>query len=435
MPAYAVIGGQWGDEGKGKVVDFLAEDSHYVVRYSGGNNAGHTVINEKGSFALHLVPSGIFWPHVTCVIGNGVVVDPSVLLAEIEALEERAVDTSRLVLSDRAHVIMPYHVTLDVLEEQSRGASAIGTTGKGIGPAYMDKVGRVGIRVGELLDAANEDTFLPRLEHAVKQKNALITKVYGGEPIDMGLLMGQCVEWGEQLKPYIQPTEQLLQSALSRGDNVLIEGAQGALLDIDHGTYPYVTSSSPSIGGAYTGLGIPPRSIAGCAGVFKAYSTRVGGGPLVTELTDEVGASIREKAWEFGATTGRPRRVGWFDAVAARYSADLNGFTSLVLTRLDILDGMESVKICTGYRLNGGSLDCFPGNSSTVERCEPIYEEFEGWTEPTASVTQMENLPGKALRYVRRLEELIGVPIDLISTGPRREETVVGRPFMRPREA
>ena len=430
MPAFAVIGGQWGDEGKGKIVDFLAQDTQYVVRYSGGNNAGHTVINEKGEFALHLVPSGIFWPHVTCVIGNGVVIDPGVLLEELSQLRSQGVDTSRLIVSDRAHVVMPYHVILDILEEQSKGDNAIGTTGKGIGPAYMDKVARIGIRVGELLDASNEEAFLPRLKHVVDQKNAIITKIYGHTPVSLDDLLQQCIEWGEQLRPFIQPTEVVLQQALSKGDNILIEGAQGALLDLDHGTYPFVTSSSPSIGGAYTGLGIPPRSISRAIGVFKAYSTRVGGGPLVTELKDEIGESIREKAWEFGTTTGRPRRVGWFDAVAARYSANLNGFTSIVLTRLDILDGMESIKMCTGYTVNGKPVDYFPANVATLDQCKPIYEEFEGWTEPTASVTQMEKLPVGALKYIKRLEELIGVPIDMISTGPRREETVVSRSFI-----
>ena len=430
MPAYAVIGGQWGDEGKGKVVDFLAKEAQYVVRFSGGNNAGHTVINDKGKFAFHLVPSGIFWPQVSCVIGNGVVVDPDVLLVEVQGLMDQGVDTSRLLVSDRAHLIMPYHVTLDLLEEQSRGERAIGTTGRGVGPAYMDKVGRIGLRVGDLRDVPNEDVFLPRLEHVVKQKNALITKVYGGEPVLLDDLYQKWLEWGERLRPYIHSTELVLQEALARGDNVILEGAQGTLLDIDHGTYPYVTSSSPSVGGAYTGVGIPPQSISGVAGVFKAYSTRVGSGPLVTELTDAVGDAIRERAWEYGATTGRPRRCGWFDAVAARYSASLNGFTSVVLTRLDVLDGFSPVKVCTAYRVDGQTISRFPSDAATLERCEPVYEEFPGWTDPTASAQHREALPKGALAYVDRLEELIGVPIDLISTGPKREETVVVRPII-----
>ena len=430
MPAFAVIGGQWGDEGKGKVVDFLAQYSQYVVRYAGGNNAGHTVINDKGKFSFHLVPSGIFWPKVSCLIGNGVVLDPDVLLGEIQELHEQGVDTSRLFVSDRAHIIMPYHVTIDLLEERARGAYAIGTTGRGVGPAYMDKVARMGIRVGDLLTAADEDAFLPRLQRVVEQKNALITKVYGGEPVALDELYQRCLAWSEGLAPYIRPTEVILQEALAKGENILLEGAQGTLLDIDHGTYPYVTSSSPSVGGAPTGLGISPKSIAEIVGVFKAYSTRVGAGPLVSELKDEVGDAIRELAWEYGATTGRPRRCGWFDAVAARYSAGINGFTSVVLTRLDVLDSFSPVKVCTAYRVDGQVTDKFPTSVSTLERCEPVYEEFPGWTEPTASARRLEDLPEGALRYVKRIEELVGVPIDLISTGPRREETISIRPIV-----
>ncbi len=431
MPAYAVIGAQWGDEGKGKVVDFLAERADYVVRFSGGNNAGHTVINEMGEFAFHLVPSGIFWPQVTCVIANGVVVDPEVLLGEIQGLQERGVDTSRLYISDRAHLIMPYHVTLDALEERSKGGQAIGTTGKGVGPAYMDKVGRVGIRVGDLLEVNDEERFLPRLMHVVEQKNALITKVYGGEPISVEELLEKCLQWGEQLAPYIRPTEVVLHDALANGKTVLLEGAQGTLLDIDHGTYPFVTSSSPSIGGASSGTGIPPHAIEGVAGIFKAYSTRVGAGPLVTELTDDVGEKIRELAWEYGTTTGRARRIGWFDAVAARYSAQVNGFTSVVLTRLDVLDGISPIKVCTGYSIHGNVLPHFPTNNEVLEQCQPVYEEFAGWDQPTASATNLDRLPAGARRYVDRLGELIGVPVDLISTGPKREETVAIRPILR----
>ncbi|MCL0044409.1 adenylosuccinate synthase, partial [Dehalococcoidia bacterium] len=344
MPAYAVIGAQWGDEGKGKVVDYLTERSQYVVRFSGGNNAGHTVINDKGEFAFHLVPSGIFWPNVRCIIGNGVVIDPEVLLVEIQSLHNQGIDTRNLSLSDRAHIIMPYHVTLDQLEEESKGVHAIGTTGSGVGPAYVDKVARVGIRVGDLLEASHKATFLPKLERVLNHKNALITKIYGGKPLSIETLYQQCLDWSVRLRPYIDTTEEILQEALIKGETILLEGAQGSLLDIDHGTYPYVTSSSPSIGGASTGLGIPPQSIAGVIGIFKAYSTRVGAGPLVPELDDEAGNAIRERAWEYGVTTGRPRRCGWFDAVAGRYSATINGFTSIVLTRLDVLDGFSPVK-------------------------------------------------------------------------------------------
>ena len=430
MPAYAVIGAQWGDEGKGKVVDFLAERVQYVVRFSGGNNAGHTVINHMGEFAFHLVPSGIFWPQVTCVIGNGVVVDPGVLLEEIQGLQDRGVDTSRLLLSDRAHLILPYHVMLDGLEERARGAQAIGTTGKGVGPAYMDKVARIGLRVGDLLEVDDEKEFLPRLKHVVQQKNAMITKVYGGEAIPLEGLLDKLREWGERLAPYISTTESVLQGALAEGENILLEGAQGTLLDIDHGTYPYVTSSSPSIGGACTGAGIPPQAIAGVTGIFKAYSTRVGNGPLVTELTDDVGDTIRELAWEYGTTTGRARRIGWFDAVAARYSAQVNGFTSVVLTRLDVLDSISPIKVCTAYRIDGEVVHTFPTNKAVLERCEPVYEEFPAWSDPTASIQRLEDLPENARRYVTRLEELIGVPINLISTGPKRDETIPIRPII-----
>lgn len=430
MPAYAVIGAQWGDEGKGKVVDFLSERAQYVVRFSGGNNAGHTVINEQGKFGLHLVPSGIFWPQVSCIIGNGVVIDPDVLLGEITDLQARGIDTNRLYISDRAHLIMPYHIALDILEENARGVQAIGTTRKGVGPAYVDKAARVGIRVGDLLEVDDEKRFLPRLRKVLEQKNALIAKVHGGEPISEETLIKQFQGWSKNLAPYIRPTEMILQSALEKGEHILLEGAQGTLLDIDHGTYPYVTSSSPSIGGACTGTGIPPTAIAEVAGVFKAYCTRVGTGPLVTELNDEIGETIRDLAWEYGTTTGRARRIGWFDAVAARYSAQVNGYTSLVLTRLDVLDRITPIKICTGYRVDGNVINYFPTNNEVLERCEPIYEELQGWEEPTASMQRLQDLPTNARKYVEELEKLIGIPIHLISTGPTREETVSIKPII-----
>lgn len=427
MPAYAIIGGQWGDEGKGKIVDFLTEKAHHVVRFSGGNNAGHTVITQQGEFKFHLIPSGIFWSHATCVIGNGVVVDPDVLVEELRGLQAYKVDVSHLVVSDRAHVIMPYHIALDRLEEQARGKGALGTTGKGVGPAYVDKVARWGIRVGDLLDS---DALLPRLSFVVEQKNAQITRIYGGEPFSVEELYDQCRRWAEQLASYIKSTEGLLAEALERGENVLLEGAQGALLDVDHGTYPYVTSSSPTVGGAVTGTGINPRYVAGTVGVFKAYTTRVGSGPLPSEIFDEVGETIRERAWEYGTTTGRPRRCGWFDAVAARHSATINGFTSTVLTRLDVLDGFPSVKICVAYQVDGQTVDRFPSSATVLERCQPVYEELPGWDEPTASLQHLDDLPPQARAYVQHLEELIGCPIDVISTGPRREETVLIRPIL-----
>jgi len=425
MPAYAVIGGQWGDEGKGKVIDYLAGGVDSVVRYAGGNNAGHTVVNDKGTFQLHLVPSGICWPNVYGIIGNGVVVDPDVLVGELTEIAARGIDTSKLFISERAHVIMPYHVVLDRLEEEARGDAAIGTTGRGIGPAYMDKTGRMGIRVGDLLDW---DTLEPLVAQNLKQKNALITKIYGGEPLALDDVLAKCRIWADQMTPYAKATEQLVQDLLAQNKKVLLEGAQGTLLDIDHGSYPYVTSSSPSIGGACTGLGLNPQAIRGVLGVFKAYSTRVGSGPMPSEINDEEAEEIREKAQEFGVTTGRARRIGWFDSIAARYSQLVNGFTGLVLTRLDILDDFDSVKVCVGYAVDGKRVDRFPANTRLLARCEPIYEELPGWDQPTASATELSQLPENALAYVKRIEELVGCRVQIISTGPRREETIQVEP-------
>ncbi len=427
MPAYAVLGGQWGDEGKGKIVDFLSEKAHIVARFSGGNNAGHTVMNEQGEFKFHLVPSGVFWPQVTCVIGNGVVVDPAVLIEEITGLEERGVDVSRIVVSDRAHLIMPYHVLLDQLEEASRGGGALGTTGRGVGPAYTDKTARIGLLAGDLL--STEDLY-PHLKDVLERKNALITKVYGGQPLELEEIYEKCKCWSQALSSYIRPTEPLIYQAMDQGQNIILEGAQGALLDLDHGTYPYVTSSYPTIGGACIGLGISPRDIDGIVGVFKAYSTRVGAGPFPTELTDETADIIRERAWEYGTTTGRPRRCGWFDAVAARHSARVNGFTSAVLTRLDVLDGFATIKICNSYKINGETIDYFPGSAAELQKCEPVLEELPGWTEPTASTTRFQDLPSQATAYVQRIATSIGVPVDLISTGPYRHETVTIKPLL-----
>ena len=429
MPAYAVIGGQWGDEGKGKVVDFLSEKAHCVVRYQGGNNAGHTVVTQKGEFSLHLVPSGILWPQVTCIIGNGVVVDPDILIEEMDNLESRGIDTSRLYISERAHLIMPYHILLDQLEERARGSEALGTTGRGVGPAYTDKTGRMGIRAGELFDISTED-FLPRLKRTIEFKNNIITRIYGEAPVSLEEVYDKCLRWGQRLKHHIRPTELIVHKTLSEDHNILLEGAQGTLLDLDHGTYPYVTSSSPSIGGAGTGMGMSPRDIISITGVFKAYSTRVGSGPMVSEMDDSTGDALREKAWEYGVTTGRARRIGWFDAVAGRYSVLVNGFTSLVLTRLDVLDGFPHIKICVGYEIDGDTIDHFPASASLLGRCRPVYEELPGWEVPTASATQMSQLPREAVAYVRRVEELVGSPIHIISTGPRRGETIVIKPIL-----
>ena len=425
MPAYAVIGGQWGDEGKGKVIDYLAGDVDSVVRYAGGNNAGHTVVNEKGTFQLHLVPSGICWPDVYGIIGNGVVVDPDVLVNELAEIGARGIDTSKLVISERAHVIMPYHVVLDALEEEARGDAAIGTTGRGIGPAYMDKTGRMGIRVGDLLDW---EALVPMVTQVLEHKNALITKVYGGKALALDDVLAKCRIWADQMAPYAMATEQLVQDLLAQNKRVLLEGAQGTLLDIDHGSYPYVTSSSPSIGGACTGLGLNPQAIKGVLGVFKAYSTRVGSGPMPSEITDDEAEEIREKAQEFGVTTGRARRIGWFDGVAAKYSQLINGFTGIVLTRLDILDEFDSVKVCVGYEVSGERLDRFPANTGLLARCKPVFEEMPGWDKPTASATELSQLPENALAYVHKIEELVGCRAQIISTGPSRAETIQVEP-------
>ena len=419
MPAYAVIGGQWGDEGKGKIIDYLARDASAVARYSGGNNAGHTVINDAGTFKLHLVPSGICWPHVTNIIGNGVVVDPDVLLGEINELN---LTPEKLVVSDRAHLILPYHVELDKLEEARRGNDAIGTTGRGVGPAYLDKVNRTGLRAGELLDPEDLATRLPAI---VEFKNEVLTKIYGADPVNIEDIFKASRRWATELGPYIKPAEYFVAEVLESGENLILEGAQGALLDLDHGSYPYVTSSNPTVGGALSGVGIGPRAFAGVAGVFKAYTTRVGAGPFPTELLDEVGEKIRTIGKEVGTTTGRARRVGWFDGVAGRYSAKINGFDALIITKLDILDGFDTVKVCVAYEIDGQRTENFPIDSALLARSKPIYEEFPGWSGSTAGITRPEDIPANATTYIRFIEDILGVKASVISSGPRREETVV----------
>lgn len=426
VPAYAVIGGQWGDEGKGKIIDVLARDAAVVARYSGGNNAGHTVMNQYGTFKFHLVPCGMCWPETMNIIGNGVVVDPDVLLEEIRLAGEARLP-GRLAVSDRAHLIMPYHITMDRLQESARGQNAIGTTGRGIGPAYVDKVNRTGIRAGELLDL---EDLLIRLPELVDAKDTLFTKVYGADPVDRDELFEKVRTWAAGLGPFIQPVEEIAGRALDNGENVVLEGAQGALLDIDHGTYPYVTSSNPTVGGTMTGIGIGPRRFGGVAGVFKAYCTRVGAGPFPTELTGELGEAIRQKAGEFGATTGRPRRCGWFDAVAGRYSVRVNDFDTMVITRLDILDGFETINVCVAYELDGERIERFPVDSAVLKRCKPVYEEIPGWEGTTAGLTDPDQLPAGARRYVEHLERLLGIPASIISTGPTRDETIIIRQLM-----
>jgi len=426
MPVTVIVGVQWGDEGKGKVIDLLAEKASMVVRFSGGPNAGHTVYNPHGKFTLHLVPAGIFYPHTTCIIGNGVVVSPAVLTEELDQLASKGIDTSRLLISARAHLIMPYHTLLDKLEEEAKGTAALGTTRSGVGPAYMDKVGRLGIRAGDLTDL---DGLRQRLRFVLDQKNNVITKVYGAAPLSFEEIYGQYCRYAERLAPMIRETEPIVAEAIERNHRVLLEGAQGSLLDVDFGTYPYVTSSSVIAAGAFSGLGLSPTKIDYVFGVVKAYTTRVGAGPMPTELHDETGERIRQIAQEFGATTGRARRCGWFDAVAARFSTRINGFNGLVLTRLDVLDSFPSIKICTAYKLNGAVTDRFPTSIAALEKCQPVYEELPGWQCRTTDMRRFAELPKPAKDYVKRLEDLMGCPIDIISIGPRREESITIRPI------
>ncbi|MFC2057269.1 adenylosuccinate synthase [Chloroflexota bacterium] len=427
MPVIAVIGAQWGDEGKGKVVDLLAEKARLVVRFSGGDNAGHTVINHYGEFGLHLVPSGIFSTQATCIIGNGVVINPAVLIDEIDLINQRGVDTSRLYISDRAHLVMPYHLLLDGLEEESRGGKAIGTTRKGIGPSFADKIARLGIRTGDLLD---KKALLERLRPILDYKNTILTKIYGVSPLSLDEVYSQYCQHGERLAPYIHDTTTVVEEALDRKELVLLEGAQGALLDTDFGTYPYATSSSPLAAGSCLGAGVSPTKINSILGVFKAYCTRVGGGPMPTELKDETGDSIRELAHEYGTTTGRPRRCGWFDAVAARYSTRINGFTGTAITRLDILDTMPSLKICVGYKLDGETINYFPSSIAALDRCQPVYEELAGWQASTTHIRKYEDLPALARQYISRLEELTACPANIICVGPEREQTIEVRAIL-----
>ena len=427
MPVIAVIGAQWGDEGKGKVVDMLAEKARVVVRFSGGDNAGHTVINPLGEFSLHLIPSGIFSSQTTCIIGNGVAINPTVLLKEIDQLNQRGVDTGQLIISDRAHLIMPYHILLDSLEEKWRGGQAIGTTGRGIGPAFADKVARLGIRAGELLD---KEILRKQLRFILDYKNAILTKVHEVNPLSFDEVYRQYCQYGERLMPYIRETTEILETALHRDELILLEGAQGTLLDPDFGTYPYTTSSSPLAGEGSLGSGISGNKITGVLGVFKVYCTRVGSGPMPTELTDGTGDLIRETAHEYGTTTGRARRCGWFDAIAARFSNRINGFTRIAFTRLDILDTLPHLKICVGYQLDGKVIDFFPANIAALERCQPIYEELPGWQVPTTHIRQYQQLPPQARQYVERLAELTACPISFICVGPEREQTIEVRPIL-----
>ena len=421
MSSIVIMGSQWGDEGKGKMTDWLAQKADMIVRYQGGNNAGHTIAFNGKTYKLQLIPSGIFEPQKINVIGNGVVVNPKALLSELQMLKDAGVTPSNLKISSRAHLILPYHIQLDIAQEKQRGDQKVGTTHNGIGPAYMDKAARIGIRMCDLLE---KDTFAAKLKENLVQKNALFEKIYDEEPFDFDSLFNEYYEYGQQLKAYVTDTSVLVNEAISAGKNVLFEGAQGIMLDLDHGTYPYVTSSNPVVGGALAGAGVGPQSLTKMVGVCKAYSTRVGEGPFPTELTNETGDWIREKAHEYGTVTGRPRRIGWFDAVAMRHAKRVSGMNCLSLNLLDIFTGLKKVKICTAYMLDGKQIDYYPASLKELERCEPVYEEFDGWTEDISTVTEYDQLPANAKKYLKRIEELTGLQLMTISVGPSREQTI-----------
>jgi len=415
-----VVGLQWGDEGKGKIVDGLTERFDIVVRYQGGSNAGHTVVVNGEKFVLHLVPSGILHPDKLCVIGNGVVVDPATLIAEVADLRGRGVHVGEnLAVSDRAHVVMPYHKLLDQLDD--RGERKIGTTGRGIGPCYVDKMSRTGIRMGELLDP---DGFREHLRANIEQKNRVLRVLYGVEPLSFDRILEEYLGYADQLRGLIRDTVALLNRAFREGKRILFEGAQGALLDVDFGTYPYISCSNASTSGAATGTGLPPRAIGRVLGIMKAYCTRVGEGPFVTELDDSIGALLRERGREYGATTGRPRRCGWFDAVAVRHSAALCGADSIALTKLDVLTGLEEIRVAVAYRLDGKILDVLPSDCRLLARCEPVYRSFPGWKSDISRCDAFDDLPHEAQAYVRALEAEVGIPIATVSVAPERSAVI-----------
>ena len=415
----AVLGAQWGDEGKGKIVDLLTPNFSIVARYQGGHNAGHTVYANGRKFVLRLLPSGILHQGVTCIIGNGVVIDPQALFAEIDEIEGAGIPVGdRLVISDKAHLILPYHRELDLLSEARRGERKIGTTSRGIGPAYEDKIARRGVRVGDL---ANPDSLAEAIRHNVDARNRLIKE----STMDWKQVHDDLKRSWERMRRWVADVSVVLDKARREGKSIMFEGAQGTLLDIDHGTYPYVTSSNATIGGVCTGLGVGPRAIDGVLGVAKAYTTRVGEGPLPTELTGELGNRLRESGQEFGAVTGRPRRCGWYDAVAVRYAVRVNGLDALALTKLDVLDGLPELQVCTGYRLRGAVIEDMPGDLAQFSACEPIYETIGGWSQPTAGVRKYEDLPAEARAYIARIEEITGVPAAVLSTGSAREDTII----------
>jgi adenylosuccinate synthase len=421
MPAVIVLGTQWGDEGKGKAVDYLADRMDLVVRYQGGNNAGHTVIAEGRLLKLQLIPSGILYDHITSVIADGVVVDPRHLLKEMDDLHRSGIDTSRLVLSGNAHMIMPYHLELEKVTERFLGRNALGTTKRGIGPAYGDKAARIGLRIQDLFD---EKIFRQKLEVVLREKNLILTKIYNRLPLDADAIIDEYRELAGRLEPLVADTSLLLHRALRDGKEVMFEGAQGTLLDLDHGTYPFVTSSNPVAGYALASAGVSPMEVTRVVGIVKAYITRVGAGPFPSEQLDAVGERLGVRGKEFGTVTGRKRRCGWFDAALGRYAARLNGLTEMFVTKLDVLSGFETVKICTGYRADDEVFDDFPPHQSLFHRAEPVYEELDGWDEEIDEARSFEDLPKNARAYVRRMEELVGVPASVVSIGPAREQSL-----------
>ena len=426
MANIAVVGTQWGDEGKGKVVDFLAEQADVVARFQGGNNAGHTVVAGGREFKLHLLPSGILYEGCTCVIGNDVVIDPKVLLEEIDAMEALGKSVAGLRISDRAHVILPYHRMLDSLEERIKGDARIGTTGRGIGPCYADAADRMGIRVVSWMD---REAFARELKAALAYKNLLLEKVFGAEPLDFQAVFDEYCGYADRLRPYVCDTCSLIHRCLGEGKKILFEGAQAAMLDLSHGTYPFVTSSHPIAGAVCVGLGMGPHSVGKIMGVVKAYATRVGEGPFPTELLDADGAKIREIAHEYGATTGRPRRTGWLDACVVRHAARINGLDCIALTRVDILDSFPEIRICTGYRHGGRLLDGFPASLKVLGEVEPVYETLPGWLEDIGGIRDYGRLPANCRRYVERIAEICGTRVGLVSVGPDREQTIVCEPM------
>ena len=425
MGNLVIIGAQWGDEGKGKIVDILARDTDIVVRYQGGSNAGHTVINERGTYIFHLIPSGILYRGMTCVIGNGVVVDPGSLLEEMDRLQAKGITFGKnFAISQRAHLILPYHKAIDRASEQSKGSRKIGTTGRGIGPSYADKMARIGILMGDLL---NPTLFKRKLEENLVEMNWFLERLYKVDTFQVDKVFDQYMGYADRLKNHIVDTTMLLNRAIEKNKTVLFEGAQGTHLDVDFGTYPYVTSSSAAAGGACTGTGVGPTMIDAVMGIAKAYTTRVGSGPFPSELTDEVGRGLQERGKEFGSTTGRARRCGWFDAVVVRHATVVNGLTSLALTKLDVLDGCKELKLCTGYRYNGTIHKTMPADLDVLANCEPIYQRMNGWSTATTGTTSYKQLPAEAKRYLTRIEELVACRIDMISTGSKRAETIMLR--------